>query len=368
MLDDSHDLNTYQVKAVNSWVAYRDNTLFSFKVALAKVDKPLQITRSGGAILEGHDYTQIDMDQPYQNKYSAFGKLAREIVRKRLLRLGINVSPDDFFPVSPRFERELKQCENDVRLEAIEKYGNETKKISDHVYKYSRAEYFKKRAISKGNIPPYSGFDILVHMSTGVIRNLLDPCYWMYDAVVSEVHTQKCKNSSVENIPPDIQREVILNRSKRKWEWIEEGLANSIDGCSVEEGKYIYQLFDQLAIHFRDRLINHPSEPRAVTFTVSDQNYEHYSDLLRLLNIARKAQILYTYRSSAKDSGGRETYYVPNRILWPERGLDPHGQHARVSLKARVLWEAAIHNKGISSARKMTKKGNSHDKQQQLWD
>ena len=32
MLDDAHDLNKYQREHLNSWIAYRDNSLFSFKI------------------------------------------------------------------------------------------------------------------------------------------------------------------------------------------------------------------------------------------------------------------------------------------------------------------------------------------------
>ena len=37
LIDDAHDLNSYQVRTLNSWIAYRDHTDFSFKVAVAKV-------------------------------------------------------------------------------------------------------------------------------------------------------------------------------------------------------------------------------------------------------------------------------------------------------------------------------------------
>ena len=47
---------------------------------------------------------------------------------------------------------------------------------------------------------------------------------------------------------------------------------------------------------------------------------------------------------NAKDKGKRETYYVPNRMLFPNFGLDPHGQFARVSLKITDIYSAA-HNK-----------------------
>lgn len=37
----------------------------------------------------------------------------------------------------------------------------------------------------------------------------------------------------------------------------------------------------------------------------------------------------------------RESYYVPNRILWPVCGLDLRGPHTCVLLTASALWEAA---------------------------
>ena len=37
LIDDAQALNTYQIRALNSWIAYRDNSRFSFKVAVAKV-------------------------------------------------------------------------------------------------------------------------------------------------------------------------------------------------------------------------------------------------------------------------------------------------------------------------------------------
>lgn len=138
---------------------------------------------------------------------------------------------------------------------------------------------------------------------------------------------------------------MIIRRSKEKWDWLRDwekgGLANTVQGCSREQAKQVYQLFDKLAYLFKQRLLEHKSEPRAITFTISETNFEYLEDLMDLLRIARKAQLLYEYSSSAKDYGSRETYYVPNRMLWPIRGLDPCGQHARVSLRARHLWAAA---------------------------
>jgi hypothetical protein len=84
-----------------------------------------------------------------------------------------------------------------------------------------------------------------------------------------------------------------------------------------------------------------------------------------ILRILQQAQLLYIRSGPAKDKGKRELYYVPNRMLWPERGLDPHGQHARVSLSATDLWAAADENRPILLREDTAQ---PHDQQRELFD
>lgn len=342
MLDDAHDLNEHQIRSMNSWIAYRDHSAFSLKVATAKVGQPHQHTATGGAILEGHDFILIDMEQPYQNDESNFGRLAKKIIERRLTEVKITRSPEDFFPINPEFDRELNECREMVRKQAEEKYGaGASKQITDHVYKYGRVEWFRKRS-PRANRPPYSGFSTLVFLSTGVIRNLLEPCYWMYDDVIS-LNSEKGP-VVMDEIPPHVQTERVLDRSRRMWDRLRDGLDRTVEGCSRVQALQVHRMFDQLAILFRKRLLEHKSEPSAVSFTLSGR--EGFEDKLQpLFDIARKAQVLYVRSGPAKEKGKRELYYVPNRMLWPDRGLDPHGQHARVSIKAADLWMAA--EKGV---------------------
>ena len=345
LLDDAHALNEYQVRALNSWIAYRDHSLFSFKVAVAKVDTQTKITSSGGSILEGHDYTEIDLEASLQNRNTDFYQLAEKIIMQRLKKISISATPKDFFPVNATMEKDLKVSEEEVRKKAICKFGEiykSSKKVRDYVYKYKRAHYFKSRP-PKANKPPYSGFDTLVFLSTGVIRNLLEPCFWMFDSAVSEASEQKVKRGTeiISNIPPSIQTRVILERSERKWEWVRNSIAQDIEDCSTEDGLRAFRLLDALAIHFRYRLQNHKSEPCALSFTISKQDQDIMAELNHLIEILRKAQLLYIRSGPSKDDGQIEPYYVPNKILWPIRGLDPHGQHARISIPADVLWKAA---------------------------
>jgi intein/homing endonuclease len=337
MIDDAHDLNEFQRMSLNSWLSYRDHSLFSLKVAIAKVSDYDFRTASGGTILEGHDYTSIDLEQPFQNYDSRFGKLAREIVERRLKIAGIDVDPDEFFPESEEFAKAMENCNQKAEELARKTLTNPTaKNVSDYRYKQARALYFRSRS-SKANRPVYSGMDTIVHLSTGVIRNLLDPCYWMYDDMCSRIEPGEVFHE----VPPAIQSEVILRRSEQLWEKIRRGLDKEVEGCTNGQARKIFQLFENLGVLFRERLLKHKSEPRVVTFSISSRTERYEQELKPLIDISRRAQLLYVRSGNAKDDGKREDYFTPNRMLWPALGLDAHGQHGRISLPEMDILAAA---------------------------
>ncbi|MES2661171.1 MAG: hypothetical protein V4689_21300 [Verrucomicrobiota bacterium] len=337
LIDDAQELNRHQIQSLNSWIAYRDNSIFSFKVASTKVERPNKMTNSGGNILEGHDYLSLDMELPYQNMNKDFGDLARQILEKRIAVIAPGVSVDEFFPEHPKLKEALDIARDEVMAEAREMYPEyDQKQLNDYTYKRYRARYFNRRKPT-ANLPIYSGVETIVSLSTGVVRNLLEPCFWMYDRVISEPH----QDGAVHEVSPTVQDSVILGRSRKKWESIKDDLVKTIVGCSRRDAERIYNLLDKLCELFRKRLSSERSEPRAVMFTISDTTSPVMDELLRIISIARKARLIYVYRSSGKSMGAREDYYVPNRLLLPERGLDPVGQHARVSLRAVDLWNAA---------------------------
>jgi hypothetical protein len=341
LIDDAHDLNPFQKATLNSWIAYRDRSLFSLNIAVADVFSYDFKTASGGVILEGHDFLTIDLQKPFHSPGSDFGKMARDVIAKRLAISGVNVSAEQFFPISVDFSQDLEKCRAEAQQEALAKYPgpNSEKQRRDYVYKYARGKYFRERA-SKANLPPYSGLDTITHVSTGVIRNLLRPCYWMYDAVYSALGEDQ-SILPITLVPAEIQSKVLRDQSENLWKWIESSLSSSIDNCTLADAKCILSLLDNLGRLFRARLLAAKSEPRALAFSISALTEEHEARIMALLHIARRAQLIYFRTGPSKDEGRRETYYVPNRMLWPIRGLDVVGQHARVSLKARDVWAAA---------------------------
>jgi hypothetical protein len=347
MIDDAQYLNDYQSRKLNTWILHRDHSQFSFKIASTKTDMHSYQTEADGCIVEGQDFTAVDMENPEQNRNSDFGKLARNIMAKRLARAGIETTVDNFFPMNTSMVKDLGLCEKEARAEAEGKFGEGPKKqITDYVYKYTRAKYFKGRS-SKSNRPPYSGFETLVHLSTGVVRNLLEPCFWMYESAYASINNKERGDMPVKSIPSSIQTKTILDQSLKKWDWIQNGIDKSDSRCTKQQAKHIYQLLDNIAILFRERLLDDISEPRAVMFSISEKTYEHYDALIELINIASRSQLIYLRSGNAKDDGKSEIYYVLNKILLPLRGLDPVGQHARVSIRASHLYKAATENTKI---------------------
>lgn len=346
LIDDVQDLNDTQIELLNSWIAYRDHSEFSFKLSTTKVKKRTLLTSSGGTILEGHDFVTIDMEEPQQNSQSDYGKLARRILDRRLEKCGILVKCDAFFPENSTFKKDIEHYKEILREKAEQEYGSDPdqrKRISDYVYKYARAEYYKNRS-AKANLPPYSGLETIIHLSTGVVRNLLYPCFWMYESAINN------STGKLLQIQPAIQTEIIKEKSQALWNFMEREMANSVINCSTEQAKQIFQLFSNLVLMFKERLSQDISEPRAISFTISGYSDLAKQELEPLFRIAREGRLMYIRYGSAKDDGNREAYYTPNRLLLPIHGLDPIGQHARVSLSAKDLIAAAKNNRKINSA------------------
>ncbi len=344
MIDDAHDMNDFQIRILNSWIAYRDHSIFSFKIAIARIAELDRKTSSGGSILEGHDYLSIEMGKDLYNKDSDFYKFAKDIIETRLIRSNIDIPAENFIPTNKEFAKDIEIAKCKAREFAEKKYSDPTK-ITEYIKKYHRAIYFRDRS-PKANTPPYSGFETLVDISTGIIRNLLNPCYWMFDKMASDGGIVM---SQITEIPPAIQNSIIQQRSSSLWTILREGLDKIIPNCSNQEAEQIYIMFDKIMILFKKRLLSDISEPRAIVFTLTgEKKYKtEFEQLKRLLDISRRAQMLYMRISSGKRLGSKVVYYVPNRMLLPDRGLDVKGQYSQVPISVKDLYQTIMLNKDL---------------------
>jgi hypothetical protein len=339
--DDIQDLGDIHKEIINSWIAYRDNQLFSFKLATADI-KPSYITSTGGVILEGHDFVKIDLTKRLYNKTSEFSYFAHDVIAKRLEIYNIANTVEEFLPISDSFKDGLEEGKKIARELANIKFPNpKGSQIHDYVVKYGRAIYFRGKN-PKSNVPSYSGFDTIVDVSTGVIRNLLTPLYFMYEK-------QKSLNpeNKVTFIPPTVQKDIIINRSESFWEKI-QAIDSEIENCTEDLLLAINNFFNQLMIYLKKRLKNEDiSEPRALNFILSQSDDLYKSKVDEIINACLKSTLLYKRMVSHKSTGKKLPLYVPNRMMLPAHGLDPHGQYSHFPITYKAFAEAAYNNKEI---------------------
>lgn len=340
--DDIQDLSDGQQRIINSWIAFRDNTLFSFKIATAAT-KQMFITLSGGIILEGHDFVRIDLTKGLFNKNSEFSQFAKDVIQRRLEIAGIRASVDEFLPMSESFKYDLEKGRKQARELAILKYPNPVgTQINDYVAKYARAITFRSRN-SKANTPIYSGFETLVDISTGVVRNLLNPLYYMFE----KQYSQSSENAEILSINPIIQKDIIKIKSDEFWEKI-RNIDSELDDCSADLGRKILNFFSQLVEYLKKRLKDDRiSEPRALNFIISEIEPSMEDEIKILIDASLRSILLYERTISHKATGRKLPLYVPNRMMLPAHGLDPHGQYSHFAIKAKDLLAAANQNKAL---------------------
>lgn len=337
--DDIQDLGDIHQRIINSWIAFRDNKLFSFKIATAAT-KPIYITSTGGIILEGHDFVRIDLTKGLFNKNSEFSQFAKDVIQKRLDIAGINTTVDEFLPISETLRDDLEKGKQKARELAEQKFPNPNgTQINDYIAKYARAISFRERN-AKANIPIYSGLETLVDISTGVIRNLLNPIYFMYEKELSQ--NSQCEK--ILKIKPNIQKDIIKIKSDEFWEKI-RNIDSELDNCSKDLAKQLNNFYDQLVDYLKRRLKDEKiSEPRALNFIISEIEPDMEEKINEIIDASLKSTLLYERTISHKATGKKLPLYVPNRMMLPTHGLDPHGQYSHFSIKGKDFLDAAIKN------------------------
>lgn len=331
LIDDGQLLSDYQKEILNSWISFRDTTKVNFKVAITSKNEYKFTTISDSIILENHDYVVIDLEKNFFAKETNYYQFAKKIIEKRLQKFNISgKNAEDFFPEDENFKKKISEIKDKFILgqfpELSDKTNEERKKRAS---KYIRAIYFRERSKKpKANLSTtaYTGFNTLVNISTGVIRNLLIPCSTMFT-----LEKNKDKKE-IEFISPKTQYESIIEESKKKWESIKY-LSVQIEGCDEETALKIERFLKNFGNKLKSILLNiNSSEKQILTFTVENlENYSNKKEIKKILSISEKAGLLYSRIGPGKNTN-RTTWYTPNRILWIELGLDPVGQNGRINI------------------------------------
>jgi len=329
LLDDADRLTKDQQSIINTWIANRDQAVFCLKVSAQHDEYKTFLTRDGGLIEQPHDYSETDVDELYTRYKSDYSEKVKLIAEKRLTLSGLPTKNiEEFLPADSAEEALLEK----LRKETAEEWEKKGKPGSqtDYVTRYATARLFQhlKAAKQKKN---YAGFQNLVHLSSGVVRDFLEPCYLMFDKVLSKKQDPK----SIKSIPSAIQDEVIYKYSEEfllvKFEEIQKDLPPE----SWTQLGSLRTLLESLGRLFYERLHDPEArEARLFSFTVRGQVPQDIDEVLRLGVRYRYFQ-LRSY--STKEGGGRERWYILNRRLSPIFKLDPTGFEGRISITSDLL-------------------------------
>ena len=329
LLDDADRLGGNQQSIVNSWIANRDQSLVCLKISAHRDGYKTFFTRDHGLIEQPHDYTEVDVDELYTTNRSDYSEKVRLITERRLELSIVPVKNiDEFLPAD---SGEIDLLEK-IRADTTEEWERVGKpgRLRDYVYRYATARLFqhlKERRQQKS----YAGFQNMVDLSSGIVRDFLEPCYLMFDKCVAQGSDPK----TIKCIPPAVQDDVLFKYSEefilQKFDDIRKGLPPE-KWTHVEALATLVASLGQL---FYERLQDPEArEARLFSFTVRGRVPSDIDEILRLGVVHRYFQVR-TY--SKKEGGGRERWYILNRRVCPVFKLDPTGFEGRISLTPDLL-------------------------------
>lgn len=359
LVDDADYLNLTQTTVLNSWVSTRTQMDVSIKISTQLRYKTYE-TVSGLPVQSPHDYQAINIADIYTTRHSRYQNRVEEIVAKRFTRAGMNVTPRVFFPADKEQEEDIKEIAKGIRKEFEEK-GRGFRQ-EDDVSRYARPEYIKSLGgTSKSSRTySYSGFDQLVHISSGLVRYFLEAAAQMFDEQLS-----RKSGKAMTCVDPGIQDQIVRDEANNlmfvefdkirseaaKDQATVEEKADKLDDIHRQMDK-LKNLICSLGGTFYLKLISDDSERRVFSVAISGQPDCEVLDVFDL-----GVRCGYFHRSSIgnKDGTGRTRLYVLTRRLAPYFKLDPSSFAGYLWLTNAMLLEAMNNSEAV--LRKVKKVG-----------
>jgi hypothetical protein len=206
----------------------------------------------------------------------------------------------------------------------------------DDAYRYARPNYIANLGGNRKSRSSYSysGFDQLVHISSGVTRFFLEAAADMYSKA-EEAAPRGSKAATF--IPPHIQNDVVRDHASRQMIGDLKDLQKDVERLKGDPQQAIQltNLINGLGALFESALIDKSlSERKLFSFALSDDPTPQIEDVLAL-------GIRYGYFFQGiigrKEGTGRAPLYILSRRLAPLFNLDPMGFSAYKFLPARTI-------------------------------
>lgn len=344
-VDDADYLTLEQTSILNSFISRRRVDKICFKVG-TQLSYKHYVAVDGRRIESPHDFSEIRLDIPQTgDRKKRYHELLSSVIEKRLKSYQIYIPPSDYFPEDSKQVEKIKTIADG--LKEIHKDDTREYRAGDMAYRLARPEYMRGLGgiRKQSHSYSYSGFEQLAHISSGVIRNFLEPASKMFNEQLND-----CVAGTYPSlISPSIQDKVIREESDNFKGNLLAGFRASLPVLFMEaERDYQSQLASKLeklveclGAAFHAQLINpNKSERRVFSFALSD----YPSRILKeTLELGVKEGVLFHHYIGKKDGFGKTDLYILSRRLAPAFKLDPNGFSGYLFFRSDVL-ERAIDN------------------------
>lgn len=324
LLDDADSLTETQTRIINSWVARRLSSRCSLKIAAQITAYKTMVTVYNTRIEAPHDYQEINLsDATSRASEKAYRSRIAGIVQRRLSAVGIVKSVDKYFPEDNRQRIEIEREER--RLVAEWEAGRgRGYRARDDAYRYARPNYIAKLGGDRKSRSTYSysGFDQLVHISSGVTRFFLEAAADMYSKSVALAPRG---NKKVEEIEPRVQNEVVREHASRQMIVDLKDLERDVQRLKgdPQQAVQLSNLIKGLGSLFESALIDESAAERKLfSFALSEEPTREIEDVLRL---GVRYGYLFQGVIGRKEGTGRAPLFILSRRLAPLYNLDPMG-------------------------------------------
>lgn len=328
LIDDADYLSHTQTRVLNSWVATRTQQDVSIKISTQLRYKTFA-TVTGMPIQTPHDYQEINIADTYTSGRSRYPSRIEQILERRLKKANINVAPRDFFPPDRKQEQAIQKLAEELR-DAFPEKGRGYR-AGDDAARYARPEYIKRLGGTSKQTSKYSyaGFEQLVHISSGIVRYVLEPAAQMFDEE-SALHGTGLIKCISTNIQDEVIRREAENLMFTEFDKIaadphrDAGPTESADPSAPavhqRRTEELRNLIKALGGTFYQKLISLDAERRVFSVAISGVADR---ELLEVFELG--VRYGYFHRSSIgnKDGTGRTRLYILTRRLAPHFKLDP---------------------------------------------
>lgn len=352
-IDDADNLSEIQARILNTWLASRTQPMISLKISTQIGSYKTFLTSNKILIEAPHDYQEVNISYLLTNKNEDFYKKAVNILEKRLSIALINVPLNQFFPVDE--QQQLKIQEEEQRIKENYEIAGRGYRVNDDVRRYAIPNYIRDLGGKRKSryTYKYAGLDNIIHLSSGIIRYLLDATGKMYDYASNGV-----VNSSVAQISPSIQNRVMREKANEYlFNELRKGKGSNKEILAVSSNPdnltdKLANLINAMGSTFHEILISDRAERKVFSIALSNNPDD---ELMQVFNLGVRLGFLHESFIGNKDGNGKTYLYVLNRCFAPVFTLDPTGFQGYLFMTNEDL------KKAVRSGKYLRKIGNNND-------